>query len=134
MIGEKLKKYIVYNSKSGLTLVEVMVSIMILSVIVVAFFPLFSYTSRIVRKSETLVDASYVAQSVLEEYYRMSKDEDSALPADSVTISDDAFGKGYRVVTQTIADGKLVKVRVKVFSDETEKLLESQMELHLIWH
>ncbi|MDD2393750.1 MAG: hypothetical protein PHV88_06805, partial [Eubacteriales bacterium] len=67
-------------------------------------------------------------------YYRMSKDEDSALPADSVTISDDAFGKGYRVVTQTIADGKLVKVRVKVFSDETEKLLESQMELHLIWH
>ncbi|MDD2393842.1 MAG: type II secretion system protein, partial [Eubacteriales bacterium] len=108
MIGEKLKKYIVYNSKSGLTLVEVMVSIMILSVIVVAFFPLFSYTSRIVRKSETLVDASYVAQSVLEEYYRMSKDEDSALPADSVTISDDAFGKGYRVVTQTIADGKLV--------------------------
>ena len=120
--------------KNGITLMEVMVSIMILSIIVIAFFPLFSQTAISVRKSEKIVDASYVAQSVLETYYNNSRNPESPLPADSVRKFPDEWGKGYWVVSETSAIGSLVKVLVRVYSDDSEETLESQMELHLIWH
>ena len=44
------------SGNKGLTLIEVMVSIMILSVIVLAFFPLFTYTASNVVRSEKFIE------------------------------------------------------------------------------
>jgi len=135
----KKNKNILYQEDShgrqnlAMTLVEVVVAIAILSIITLAFFPLFSHTAFNVRKAQSVVDAGYVAQSVLEDLYVRSKDSLYPAPPDGTVKSYDEFGKGYWVVRTTSTEDDVVKAVVKIYSDSSEKELESQMEVHLIW-
>ncbi len=58
--------------QDGLTLVEVLASIVILSMIVVTFLTFFINSARTTKVSETMLDASYVAQEKMESIYFQS--------------------------------------------------------------
>lgn len=122
------------SGKKGMTLLEVLFTMVIFSVIILAFFPLFSYTARIITKSGRIIDASYVASSVLENMYNESKNPAVGIPADSVTEDWDQLEGKYWVRKDIKVDGRQVNVIVMVYTDETKDSLQAQMELHLLWH
>lgn len=63
------------NSK-GLTLIEILVSIILITIILSAFFSLFIQSARTGKTSEEVVDATYLAQTEMEKLYEISRDED----------------------------------------------------------
>lgn len=67
----KIKRQITNNAK-GFTLVEILVSITILSIIVVTFLTFFIQSAKTNASSVNMLDATYVAQSQMEEVYNLS--------------------------------------------------------------
>ncbi|KGR79652.1 type IV pilus modification PilV family protein [Ureibacillus manganicus] len=65
-----LKKSI--DHSSGISLLEVLVSIVILSLIFLSFFYLFIQSAKTTKSSETIIDSTYVAQSEMEQMYYLS--------------------------------------------------------------
>lgn len=60
------------NNQDGLTLVELLGSIVILSIIVVAFLGFFIQSARTTQVSDEILDASYIAQQQAEEIYNLT--------------------------------------------------------------
>lgn len=60
------------NNQDGLTLVELLGSIVILSIIVVAFLGFFIQSARTTKVSGEIIDAAYLAQQQAEEIYNHS--------------------------------------------------------------
>lgn len=71
-----MKKYLSTNFKSeaGVTLVELLVSIVILSILMSIFLGMFIQSSKVNVKSEEVIDATYVAQTEMENLYALSKE------------------------------------------------------------
>ncbi|MFJ7971181.1 prepilin-type N-terminal cleavage/methylation domain-containing protein [Psychrobacillus sp. NPDC096389] len=63
------------NTK-GLTLIEILVSITLITIILTAFFSLFIQSARTGKTSEEVVDATYIAQAEMEKLYEISKNGD----------------------------------------------------------
>ncbi|WP_186321530.1 prepilin-type N-terminal cleavage/methylation domain-containing protein [Bacillus sp. FJAT-22090] len=63
------------NSK-GLTLIEILVSIILITIILTAFFSLFIQSAKTGKTSEEVVDATYIAQAEMEKLYEISKNAD----------------------------------------------------------
>lgn len=59
------------KDSKGFTLVEILVSITILSIIVVTFLTFFIQSAKTNTYSEDVLDATYVAQSEMEELYKL---------------------------------------------------------------
>lgn len=62
------------HNEKGLTLVEVLASIVILSIVVTTFLLVFTQTAKTTLQSEETVDATYIAQTEMENVYEMSRD------------------------------------------------------------
>ncbi|HWI47505.1 MAG TPA: type II secretion system protein [Rummeliibacillus sp.] len=71
MTSKKIKSP--FNEK-GATLVEVIASFVILVILLVSFFTLFIQTKQTTKSSAQIVDATYLAQTEMEEIYKFSKD------------------------------------------------------------
>lgn len=69
---KKIKKQIMME-ETGITLVEVIASIALLSVIMLLFFMIFSQFLNTSNKSEDIISATYVAQTEMEQLYQYSK-------------------------------------------------------------
>lgn len=69
---KKIKKQIMME-ETGITLVEVIASIALLSVIMMLFFMVFSQFLNTSNKSEDIISATYVAQTEMEQLYQLSK-------------------------------------------------------------
>ena len=65
-----MKKYIA--SQKGMTLVEILATITILSILVVSFLAIFVQSARSNNISEEVLDATYVAQAEMEKVYNYS--------------------------------------------------------------
>lgn len=63
------------NSK-GLTLIEVLVSIILISIILFSFFSFFIQSAKTGKTSEEVVDATYLAQVEMEKIYEVSNKGD----------------------------------------------------------
>lgn len=61
------------KNKKGLTLVEVVVAMSLFGIIMVTLFPAFIITNLMNNVSKEFTDASYFAQSEMEELYSLSK-------------------------------------------------------------
>lgn len=61
---------------NGLTLVEILVSIILITIIISAFFILFIQSAKTGKTSEKVVDATYIAQVEMEKLYEISKKGD----------------------------------------------------------
>lgn len=67
----KIKKLLI-NQKGG-SLIEVVASIIIITIILISFFGLFVQSNKTENSSEQIIDATYVAQVEMENIYQLSK-------------------------------------------------------------
>ncbi len=122
------------NKKSkGFTLLEVLIAIGILSIIALAFFPLFSFTARNIQKSQAVTESTYIAQSILEDYYNKSIDSFAPMPVQGIYEGPDPVTNKYWLVREIRTDRDFVKITVRVFENQNSEQANSEMELHLKW-
>ncbi len=138
------------KSQHGLTLVEVLVSILILSIIVVTFLTFFLQSTKMTNTSEEVLDGSYVAQNQIEKIYFKSETDSYQTFIEAVRLESTNYQSsngvetmmseqdGYKIETeiepaknnnnQTIDD--LYAVLVKVFNQSNQ--LKAQMETKIV--
>lgn len=145
------QKNILINRK-GMTLIEIIVSLAILAIIIVPFMNMFVQSTVTNKKSETILDATYVAQSNMENIYSISKsktfiagrlqltDNDGFIETDVSTNNNYNYTKnvtGYFIniqIMRIVGKGNLVKLLVKIYDNSSMSKLESQMETILPWN
>jgi len=138
-------------NEKGLTLVEILASITILSIIIVSLLSMFIQSSRSNQYSENILNATYVAQSQLEEIINLSHvpgitslDGLLKLLKEEGYILDNECNNCYGIVQNeddryvliqlTNKSRNLGKVLVKVFDDQTKTRQEAQMEMVFQWN
>ncbi|MGR6896775.1 type IV pilus modification PilV family protein [Rummeliibacillus sp. BSL5] len=84
----QLKK-IIQNEK-GLTLVEVIASFVLLIIILFSFFTLFVQGSKTTKSSKSIVDATYIAQTEMENAYETITNSDSLATAEKTWITNNS--------------------------------------------
>lgn len=65
------------QNEFGISLIEVIASILILTIILISFFSLLIQSNRTNRLSESIADATYIAQMEMENLYRLSEDNNT---------------------------------------------------------
>ncbi|MDL4841681.1 type IV pilus modification PilV family protein [Aquibacillus rhizosphaerae] len=127
-------------SSKGMTLVEILASIMILSIIVVTFLTLFIQSARTNSISEDIMDATYVAQTQMEEIYNLSTtseqninvlQDQSSCDADTSYIFTEKNGDF--CVKVRMKDSNIVDLKDVVVEVYRDNKLESKMETKLNW-
>lgn len=124
----KLLKTLAYE-KEGSTLIEIILALAILGIIIVSFLNMFVFSTATNRKSEDILDATYVAQNLMEQRYAESKNggeiprnQEHSYPTN-----------GYWINEIIDVDGNLVRIIVKVYADDSKNQLKAQMETYLLW-
>ncbi|AGK55096.1 hypothetical protein B1NLA3E_16760 [Bacillus sp. 1NLA3E] len=138
-----------FSSEKGITLIEILASMVILSIIIVSLIAMFVQSSRTNAMSKNIMDATYIAETNMEEIYNIVVASTSYDIATAAIVS-----KGYTQASKTTTNAfyqknvtghyvsielvptinsSLVKVRVKVFKDNTKTKKEAQMEILLSW-
>ncbi|WP_298470283.1 prepilin-type N-terminal cleavage/methylation domain-containing protein [uncultured Psychrobacillus sp.] len=62
----------IIKNQEGLSLVELLVAIIIITIILMAFLTYFLQSAKTGKSSEKIVDATYVAQTEMERFYELS--------------------------------------------------------------
>ena len=117
------------GKSKGLTLVEVIVSLAILGLIIIPLLNMFVFSALTNKRSEDILDATYIAQSIIETRYAEHK-TDGTIPAGGEYT--DPFGGGYWIGAKVETDGGLIRIIIKVYSDNTKRELKAQMETYLL--
>lgn len=71
-----INKVSIHFNKNGLTLVEVLASIILISIVLFTFFSFFIQSAKTGKSSEEVVDATYLAQGEMEKLYEISRKAD----------------------------------------------------------
>ncbi|WP_162632648.1 type IV pilus modification PilV family protein [Paraliobacillus zengyii] len=135
------------NNQNGMTLVEIIVSIAILSIIIVTFLTFFIQSTKVNNVSKDITDSSYVAQSEMEEIYHLS---DTMSYVDTITYLSNTYhvnssDSNYEyILTKQMEDTNIYNISitfttnddvkdvvVKVYNDANK--LEAQLETKLLW-
>ncbi|QCJ43636.1 prepilin-type N-terminal cleavage/methylation domain-containing protein [Bacillus sp. S3] len=139
-----------FFSEKGMTLIEILVSIVILSIIIMSFLTMFVQSSRTNNTSKNIMDATYVAETSMEEISNFVVSTNSLtfwsnlkisgydkVAGTGTTFKKNSNTKGHYVTvdfTDKDTSKSMVKVIVKVFNNDTSsKKLEAQMEVLLSW-
>lgn len=135
------------KSEDGRTLIEIVASLAILAIIIIPFTTLFVQSGKNINKSEEMMDATYIAQSVMEEVIYASKKIDFDLTQIMNEITGESKHCMNAKTCNFIRDGyfvelffekkepsnELVNILVKVYPDETKEILDAQMETFISW-
>jgi prepilin-type N-terminal cleavage/methylation domain-containing protein len=137
-------------TRKGMTLVEVIISMAILAIIIVPFLTMFVQSTVTTRKSEVILDATYVAQSNMEELYSLSISKtlsDSIIQLtdndfEAIKVADRDYdctkqGGAYYIkieIRGSEYEGVLVKTLVEIYENSSMDKLEAQMETILSWN
>jgi prepilin-type N-terminal cleavage/methylation domain-containing protein len=138
LIESRIQMYIsllkkLKNKRDGLTLIEVILSLAILGIIIISFLNMFVFSTVTNSKSEDIMDATYIAQGRIEKRFGESKDRTVPIPLDIGKIYSGSI-EGYWIEEEILnIDDNLVRLIVKVYSDESKNKLEAQMETYLLW-
>jgi prepilin-type N-terminal cleavage/methylation domain-containing protein len=134
-------------NEKGMTIIEILASIVILSIIVVSLLSFFVQTARSNHVSKNIVDATYIAENEIEEVYSQIKASTSlaalTTPAGYTQKSKTTVNAVYEksipkhyihleLVSQAVGS-PLVTVKVKVYKDHTKAVQEAQMEMVVQW-
>lgn len=143
-----------FSSEKGITLIEILASIVILSIIILSLLSMFTQSSTTNNVSQNIIDATYIAENSMEEINNavsqaVTTETSSTnflksfnLPAvytkknTDGSIYEKRTGTNGRYVSVTFEpkDSTLISVQVKVFSnDSSSKKLEAHMEMVLSW-
>ena len=146
--GLKLKHILIRLrfEETGRTLIEILASVVLLAIIVIPFASIFVQSSKTISVSDTMIDATYVAQSEMERFYDFSRDNSISYEnlvngyskrEDSITGREYSYEKqheGYYVLVELDSkDNDLVNVLVKIFNNSSMDKLEAQMETIYLW-
>jgi type II secretory pathway pseudopilin PulG len=134
----------------GLTLVEILASIVILSMLIISFLALFLNSAKSINKTEVIIDSTYVVQTKMEEIYGISQTYNfsnslsrysgldwseiaSNQPLTKITMiqNNDYFITAE--ITKNVNSPNLVTVLIKAYNNESKQHLETQMETILLW-
>lgn len=140
-----MKKYLTKNER-GFTLIEIIASLVLISIILLSFINVFVQTTKTRVASEQIVTATYIAQQEMEKFYAYSKKHTFDLNAI------DQYFDEYEIVNnhlvQVIEDGRYnisiqfnnshnklytIIIEVAELQNNGEYLLKSKMENIYIW-
>ena len=128
---KKVKKYS-YANENGLTLVEVLASIVILSIILVSILMILLQSMKAKQISEEIIDATYIAQTEMEKIYDQSRKGQKGVE-DYVTEKE-VNNRHYTIeVTFDESTNDLKKVLVQVYDSLDLEKPQAQMENLLEW-
>jgi type II secretory pathway pseudopilin PulG len=139
-----MKKWSTYFfSEKGLTLIEILASITILFIVIMSLLSFFVQSSRTNTTSKKIADATYVAESCMEEISNSvttSKSIDTLIlngykkiVGTTSNYEKDPNTTGHYIFIEIVPKDPLVTVRVKVYKDSSKLNLEAQMENLLAW-
>ena len=137
-----------FSSEQGLTLIEVLASIVILFIIIVSMVPMLTQSAKTNSISQNITDTTYLAQKEMEEIINMNSNSESPSLA---KLSEQILIRGYSndiacsscyglnkdghyvfVQLKTLSD-ELGKVVLKIYQDDNKNKQETQMEMILSW-
>lgn len=132
------------KANAGLTLIELIISIALIGMIVVAFMPLFVMSAKTNIKSEVTLDSTYLGKDAMELAYYLSQNTPyKELEGElvdrgySVDGSQNTFGYEYSdkkyLNMKFSEDGNLVRVTAKIYKDKDMNQLEVQYESLYSW-
>ncbi|MFS0775783.1 prepilin-type N-terminal cleavage/methylation domain-containing protein [Neobacillus sp. 3P2-tot-E-2] len=131
-------------NEKGLTLIEILASIVILSIIIISLLSFFVQSSRSTNVSKSIMNATYIAQTTMEEMYsvitatksinELSKPatyNEIVKTANQVVYQKNVSNHSVTVeLTPYTVDASLVNLKVKVNKDTKQ---EAQMEMLVSW-
>lgn len=123
-----------HMKESGLSLVEVLASIVILSLILITFTMMFLYSAKTGKTSENIIDATYVAQTEMEKIYAASKGTDTAsdigYAPDSLPLSRSSSPSGnWNTYTKKSDDGEFeIDFYVEVNGEDLKRIIVDVFE------
>ncbi len=145
-----MNKNIIRNQK-GITMLEILIAITILSILVTSFFSAFIYSAKVNKITEETTDTTYIAQKCMEELYKLSTTattkildrtrtelvargytQEISLPLYKYKKEIDGFYVLIKLDTAAYTDN-LYKVVVSVFNDSGYTKLSTKMEDILTW-
>src|SRR5699024_558232 len=106
-------------NERGVTLVELLASIVIISIILISVISIFNLTMKANRTSEDIIDATYVAQTEIERVYALSKKDTPNLSLNTLGYQANGEKNGWKVYKEINPqyDGFFVQIRKKVQED-----------------
>ncbi|MGG3450843.1 type IV pilus modification PilV family protein [Domibacillus aminovorans] len=121
-MNKRMKKNM---SNDGMTLIEILLSIVILTIVVLSFSTMFIQSARTNQQTESRMDATYVAQTCIEEVIHKSIENSTICPVTKAVTPVQGYDQTYQgtvdvfYVNINIANqsGKAI---VKVFRSEEE--------------
>ncbi|RHW39491.1 prepilin-type N-terminal cleavage/methylation domain-containing protein [Lysinibacillus yapensis] len=140
-------------NQSGLSLVEVVASIVILSIILLSFFTMLVQSAKTTKTSEEIIDATYIAQTEIEELYAYSAKNPFPIGNFEANIfpnfhfikskNENGIEEYYyekqesayiilKVTPKTIASTNLTRVLIQIY-DKKNGTMKAQMENTLEW-
>ncbi|MCG7336999.1 hypothetical protein MHZ95_17200 [Sporosarcina sp. ACRSM] len=136
------------TGENGLTLVEVLASIVILTLLLTTFLMLFLQSAKVNKASEHIIDATYLAQTEMENIYAVStgttfSQRETAIESLAYekkvtegiwTVFEKRNETTDRWVKVRLADktGTMTRIIVEVYEDP-KKILRAKMENVLVW-
>ncbi|MDQ0232811.1 type IV pilus modification PilV family protein [Metabacillus malikii] len=129
----KRKMNMMLISERGLTLIEIVAALVILSIIVISFMSFFIQSSRTNTNSGKIIDATYVAQAEIEEIINSEEHlkqykNVSCQKAEADKKCYEANKNGYLLQIERKIKNNQTHVIIKVFNENHTNKLEAQME------
>jgi len=129
--------------KAGFTIIEVLLSIVIIGIIASVCLPIFTLSAKTNRQTEQTLDSTYLGQNAMEEVYHLSR----SIPYEELANHGYTYVKGKYIYSHEYDSGKyltieiekekenndLVRVIVKVYDNKDMNKLETQYESLYIW-
>jgi type II secretory pathway pseudopilin PulG len=136
------------NSESGLTLIELIISIALIAMILIAFLPMFIMSAETNTKSETTLDSTYLGKDAMEMAYDLSKNKEIFYEdLDNVLADEKGYSKESNnaysfeysdkkylyIIFDKEDNTNLVRVVVKIYKNNSMNQLEAQYETLYSW-
>lgn len=137
-------KFTHQSNEKGLTLVEILAAIVIISLIFVSIVTILNLTAKTNKTSEEIIDATYVAQQEMEYIYKISNENGSFESLEKYTVREPKDGwdiyesteDHFKLEIKTKeTEDSMVRVLVRVYerTSETKDEPKAQMETLLNW-
>src|SRR5690625_4426450 len=152
MSAYKQQKHTKQMNENGLTLVEVLASVVLLTIIITIFLNVFIQSAKTNTTSEEVVDATYLAQTEMERIYSKSLTSEHSKPENGIRELDYNLLSSERqllFIGKILDEGYYAKVKMQKDSkEETENMhrfivtihhgsmegkTQAQMENILVW-
>lgn len=144
-----MKPFMQNRNEEGLTLVEVLASIVILSIVLTTFLLIYAQSAKTTYQSEETIDATYVAQTEMEKIYEISKNSNTKRKKDldgyngpseeKITgLSWDVYNKKkeqfyIEVKLTEETPYEMTRVVIKVYEELDDEHPKAQMENLFMW-